>query len=149
VRVWIVFALTATAGAAAVSAFGVATPTFVSRGNAICRAWDVKSKKLGAPPRTSLPALVAWETKAVALDASADAQIRALRPPAASRPTFEAMIAVNGKTLAAERKLISATKKHDEAAVKDALARANELNKRSNLLARRIGLTVCAEPAPH
>ena len=78
-----------------------------------------------------------------------DAQLRGLTPPTSSRSTFDAMISLDEKTLGAERRLISATRRHDEVAARASLSEASELNNQSNLLATRIGLTVCAERTSH
>ena len=116
---------------------------FVQRGNAICKKYDDRTDALTEPKTVKdIPAFVDRATRE--LDAGLR-ELRALDPPEDLQPDLDRFVSFGEDTKALAGELKSAAAANDEQALAAASQRGDNLERRSDAVARRLGLDQCAE----
>jgi hypothetical protein len=115
---------------------------YAKRADAICAGYKRKIEALPQP--RSLAQLQALTAKAVPITRQTAEKLRDLKPPKDEQKTADAWNDSNGEILTAMVRIRDAAKKNDRSAITSALRDANNANRRSNDLARTLGMKTCA-----
>jgi hypothetical protein len=116
---------------------------YAKRADAICTKYNAKLKALARP--TGISGLPAYVDKALPLARKGDDELRALEPPKDEERTAKEWLDQNDSVVGSMERLRDAAKKGDRAGIQTALNEASSANRTANGLARRLGLTVCAQ----
>src|SRR5918911_5542541 len=116
---------------------------YAKRADAICAKYNAKLKALARP--TSIGALPAYVDRALPLARKGDDELRALKPPKDEEKTADEWLDQNDSVVGSMERLRDAAKKRDRAGIQTALNEATSANQTANRLARRLGLSVCAQ----
>ena len=116
---------------------------YSKRADAICTKYNAKLKALARP--TSISGLPAYVDRALPLARKGDEELRALRPPKDEEKTAKEWLDQNDSVVGSMERLRGAATKGDRAGIQTALNEATSANRTANGLARRLGLSVCAQ----
>jgi hypothetical protein len=116
---------------------------YAKRADAICTKYNAKLRALARP--TSISELPAYVDKALPLARKGDAELRALKPPNDEEQTAKEWLGQNDSVVGSMERLREAAKKNDRAGIQAALTEASSANRTANGLARKLGLSVCAQ----
>jgi hypothetical protein len=116
---------------------------YAKRADAVCTKYNAKLKALARP--TGISELPAYVDKALPLARKGDDELRALKPPKDEEQTAKEWLDQNDSVVGSMERLRDAAKKGDRARIQTALNEATSANQAANRLARRLGLTVCAQ----
>ena len=114
----------------------------VSQADAICMDFERRIDELGEPQ--SLEALAEFAREAQPIFDEGLDELRELEPPEDLEETYGRWIATGDETADVLQELGEAAGDGDEAEVRRISERADDLDQRSDRLARRIGLKECA-----
>jgi len=115
---------------------------FRTQANAVCEKYNAKIAALGSP---SSPEEVSGPVdQVVPLLRQGVSELRALRPPAEAEEDYDRMLDVTEEAIPAAQQLGDAVEKNDAGAVQDALDAAEQSDRDSDKIARKLGLTGCA-----
>lgn len=117
---------------------------YVRRADAICARYNRVVAGLQRPKRTR--EIVRFSDRTIAALDDALADERELLPPKQLEPLKRRWLAQAAKIREDIADLREAARRVDVAGINDALERGTRDDKRSNALARRLGLKVCSEP---
>jgi len=116
---------------------------YAKRADAICTKYNAKLKAVARP--TGISGLPAYVDRALPLARKGDDELRALRPPKDEEKTAKEWLDQNDSVVGSMERLRDAAKKGDRAGIQTALNEASAANRTANGLARRLGLSVCAQ----
>jgi hypothetical protein len=116
---------------------------YAKRADAICTKYNAKIRALGRP--TAIGGLPAYVDKALPLARKGDDELSALKPPKDEERTAKEWLDQNDSVVGSMERLRDAAKKGDRAGIQTALNEASSANQTANRLARRLGLSVCAQ----
>jgi len=116
---------------------------YAKRADAICTKYNAKLKAVARP--TGISGLPAYVDRALPLARKGDDELRALRPPKDEEKTAKEWLDQNDSVVGSMERLRDAAKKSDRAGIQTALNEASAANRTANGLARRLGLSVCAQ----
>jgi hypothetical protein len=116
---------------------------YSKQADAICTKYNAKLKALARP--TSINALPAYVDQALPLARKGDDELRALKPPKDEEQTAKEWLDQNDSVVGSMERLRDAATKGDRTGIQTALNEATSANRTANGLARRLGLTVCAQ----
>lgn len=117
---------------------------FVDRANDVCSRYEAAVKKLDAPK--TLVAIEAYANRVLRRYRSALGELRALDPPKDDAPSVEAWLAADRRIAADLEALEAAATSRQIPRVQEIVLRTRADDVRSNRIARRLGLAVCARP---
>jgi hypothetical protein len=116
---------------------------FVSQANAICKDFQARIDKLGAP--SGVEDLVTLAGKAIPISEEGVAGLRALQPPAELQVDVDAWLATGDVNVAKLKELLAAAKKKDLAAISKISDAGQANSDQAKQLASKLGLTECAK----
>jgi hypothetical protein len=116
---------------------------YAKRADAICTKYNAKLKALARP--TGIGELPAYVDRALPLARKGTDELRALEPPKDEEQTAKEWLDQNDSVVGSMERLRDAAKKRDRAGIQVALNEATSANQTANRLARRLGLSVCAQ----
>ena len=116
---------------------------YAKRADAICTKYNAKLKALTRP--TGLSELPAYVDRALPLARKGTNELRALEPPKDEEQTAKEWLDQNDSVVGSMERLRDAAKKGDRTGIQAALNEATSANQTANRLARRLGLSVCAQ----
>jgi hypothetical protein len=116
---------------------------YAKRADAICTKYNAKIRALGRP--TAISGLPAYVDKALPLARKGDHELSALKPPKDEERTAKEWLDQNDSVVGSMERLRDAAKKGDRAGIQTALNEASSANQTGNRLARKLGLSVCAQ----
>jgi hypothetical protein len=113
----------------------------IARGDAICRDVKAQSEKL-AKPKT-MKDVERLGARAAAITERGTARMRELNPPPAAKADFDRLVALAGQEAGDVRAMAPAARANDLPKVRQAIARAQAVDRRFNQTAHRIGFKEC------
>lgn len=116
---------------------------FQSKANAICKQFNADVDKLGAP--SDFSEVASFTDKALALSDSALDKLDDLKPPKELQDDWNQWLEYGSQLHDTGDDLKEAAKNKDEEALKKAGEKADARDKKSDPIARRLGLPACAE----
>jgi len=116
---------------------------FVKQGNAICKDYNAKIEALGDPKDAS--EVRSFVDKAGGLVDEAMGKLDALSPPKKVEDDLAELITSSKKTKDAAQDLAKAVEDKDQKALAKVTETGDRLDKQSDALATKIGLTECAK----
>ena len=118
-------------------------PQFQARANAICKQFNTAVDKLGAP--SSFEEIPTFTDKAVALSDAALGKLDDLKPPEEFQDDWKQWLDYGSQLHDTADELKDAAKNKDQAALKEAGAKADARDKKSDAIAVKLGLPTCAQ----
>lgn len=113
------------------------------RANAICARYDEQIDEVAAP--TSADEVARFAERAAELTREGVAELRALEPPAELEEDYARFLAEGDGVVALSERLARAARAGDVAELETILAEAQESERRSDRIARELGLDDCAD----
>jgi len=115
---------------------------FRTQANAVCEKYNAKIAALGSP--SSPEEVSGYVDQVVPLLRQGVSELRALKPPAEAEEDYDRMLDVTEQAIPAAQQLGDAVEKNDAGAIQDALDAAEQSDRDSDKIARKLGLTGCA-----
>jgi hypothetical protein len=116
---------------------------YAKQADAICTKYNAKLKALARP--TGITELPAYVDRALPLARKGTGELRGLEPPKDEEQTAKEWLDQNDSVVGSMERLRDAAKKGDRTGIQAALNEATSANQTANRLARRLGLSVCAQ----
>src|SRR5919198_2736357 len=142
-RFFVVFAVAALAAGCGGGGGRLSKAEYAKRADAICTKYNAKLKALARP--TGIGELPAYVDRALPLARKGTDELRALEPPKDEERTAKEWLDQNDSVVRSMERRRDAAKKRDRAGIQTALNEATSANQTANRLARRLGLSVCAQ----
>lgn len=117
---------------------------FVDRADAACSRYDAAVKKLKTP--RTLTEVERYTRRVIPIYRKALDELAALEPPEADLPAFRAWLRADRQIAADLEALAAAAAARQIPHVREVVRTATAHNRRSNRIARRLGLEVCSKP---
>lgn len=119
---------------------GVSKSEYVSKADAICSKYNAKIKALGNPDPSELGKFVG---KGKALASQELAELKALDRPDELKKDLDEVYGILDQEIAKFDDLQAAAEKQDAAAITKAVGELDKLDKRSEVIAKKIGMKAC------
>jgi hypothetical protein len=117
---------------------------YAARANSICADFNAKVKAVGSPG-TSLDSLARYADRLIPIFVDGLGRLKKLKPPKDEQAIADQWLKNGDDQLVLVKELRDAAKKGDQAEVKRLGALSDANNKKSDVLARRLGATTCAQ----